>query len=182
MQVANVWIQIDGLGSNCQKTNVTPAEAQVFKKQFGYKVSGSSKVTNPITHLDIIPTEVTRSNADEFERLTRKYGDKVIEVMFPGENPQLPKTFKEAGFESSKDKQPEAGEMHEILPLAKLPKEETQDEQSVAEIASRDKTINEQGKQIKDLTDAVNKLLAANKTATATVVPTKVEENKPTTP
>lgn len=158
MELANVWVEIDTLHNNVQLKRVSPPEAQVYRKQFGYKTPGTNKTTNPISHLEIVEKDAKRATQDEFDRLCRKFGNKLVEELFPGANPVLPQTFKEAGFDESKEKSPEAGKMHEILPLAKLPKEETQDEESVKETEARDAKIAAQDKLIAELQAAVKLL------------------------
>ena len=170
MQTAHAWVKINELGDNAQIKHITPAEALVIRKQFGVKLQGQSKPTNPITHLDE-QKDVDRSVDTEYNRLVKKYGDKLISTVFPGEAPQLPSTFSAAGFEVAEEGEevgekpkaggPEAGKGTEVIPLTKLSKEETIDEESAKEVTARLRqaaTIDEQNKKIAELTELVNKL------------------------
>jgi hypothetical protein len=125
MQLANIWFNLNELGSNVGKKGFTPAECQVIKRMFGYKSPGTNETSNPITHVDILKEEVERTANEEYTRLCGRYGEKLIKEMFPGENPNIPKTFKEAGFEQTAEAQPKANpKEHDRLPLAELPKGE----------------------------------------------------------
>jgi len=121
MQLANIWLEVNDLHSNANLKNVTPAECLIYRNQFGRKISGQATPTNPITHLALLP-DVTRSNDEERTRLCRRFGDEQVAKAFPGDAPQFPLTFKEAGFEVTKDAAPASGKKHEILPLASVGK------------------------------------------------------------
>lgn len=156
-------MEINDLHDNVQLKHITPAEALVIRKQFGIKVPGQAKPSSPITHLDIHVKGTDRSKDAEFTRLVKKYGDKLITTVFPGENPNIPDTFKEAGIEATEEGAPKAGKPTEVIELAKLPKEETQDEESVVEKAAREQqtaTLKAQAEQIAQLTELVKKLTA----------------------
>lgn len=162
IQRANIWFKVNELGDNIQKKNVSPGECLIIRKQFGIKVKGSSKPLSPITHLDIIG-ESDGNVEDEYSRLGRVYGSKVVEGVFPGENPNIPLTFVSVGLDETKDKEPEKGVEPVIVPLAQLPKEETVDAESAAEIAERDglkKLLQQQAQQIEKLSTTVASLLA----------------------
>lgn len=162
MQTANAWVETNDLHDNVNMRELTPAEALIVRKQFGIKVAGQSKPTNPITHMKINSTDINRSKDDEFTRLTRKYGEKLVTQVFPGENPNIPMTFKEIGFEESDVATPPAGKPMEVVPLSKLSRADTSDEQSVKELAM----IEVQKQEIEKL-----KAQLAAVPATSTIVP-----------
>ena len=83
MQVANVWLQLNELGSNVQLKRITPAEALIVRKLHGVKVEGQTKPTNPLSHIDILKEDVKRDNEAEYSRLAKKFGNKVVETAFP---------------------------------------------------------------------------------------------------
>ena len=170
MQTAHAWVKINELGDNAQIKHITPAEALVIRRQFGIKLQGQSKPTNPITHLDE-QKGVDRDTAAEYNRLVKKYGEKLITTVFPGDAPNIPSTFSAAGFEVAEEGEevgekpkaggPEAGKGTEVVPLTKLSKDETIDEESAKEVAAQLRqtaTIDEQNKKIAELTALVNKL------------------------
>ena len=91
---------------------VTPAECQLLQATFQGVAGG-----NPITHLVIAKdteasvvnrretedgeeatSHVKRTEKQEIFRLTRMYGEKIVQKLFPGLNPRLPETFEEAGY------------------------------------------------------------------------------------
>jgi len=163
MQTAHAWVDINDLHDNIQLKHITPAEALVIRKQFGVKVPGQAKPTSPITHLEILVKDIDRSKDSEFTRLVKKYGDKLISAVFPGENPNIPLTFKEAGVEATEESAPKAGKSTEVVELAKLAKSEVSDEESVKEIAAREagvKVLLAKDEQINRLTALVEKLTA----------------------
>ncbi len=162
MQTAHAWVEINELHDNVQLKHITPAEALVIRKQFGIKVAGQAKPTSPITHLDISLAGVERTKEQEFTRLCKKYGNKYIEGVFPGENPNIPLTFKEAGFEATKESAPQVGEAQVVVALEKLSKEEVTDKESVKEVEARlaqAKMIEAQNAKIAELTALVEKLV-----------------------
>ena len=116
-----------------------------------------------MTHLDIAVTSIERSKDDEFTRLVKKYGDKLISAVFPGENPNIPLTFKEAGVEATEESAPKAGKPTEVIELAKLDEKETTDEQSAKEVAERLKATN--ALAVKD--EQINKLMVLVEKLTA---------------
>lgn len=181
MQTAHAWVEINDLHDNVQFKHITPAEALVARKQFGVKIAGQARPSNPITHLDIHTKEVERSKDQEYTRLVKKYGEKKIAEVFPGENPNIPLTFKDAGFEVAKEGEshqdangnnksktggPQDGGATVVQPLTQLPIEEITDEESVKEVAARkasQSVIEEQRKQISELSNQVSQLLAVLK-------------------
>jgi len=163
MQIGHAWVEINDLHDNVQLRNITPAEALVIRKQFGIKVPGQAKPTSPITHLDVRIAGIARTKDDEFTRLVKKYGDRLIGTVFPGENPNIPLTFKEAGVEATEESAPKAGKPTEVVELAKLDKKETTDEESAKEVAAREaaaKAMTTKDEQIARLTALVEKLTA----------------------
>ena len=161
MEVAHGWVEVNSLHDNVRVKHITPAEAIVMRSQFGVKIDGEAKPTNPLTHLDVHPDKLVRSKDQEFSRLVRKFGSKLISKVFPGENPNIPLTFKEAGFEATEESEPKAGKLPEIIPLASLSKEETSDEESVVQASARvaqQDLVKQQSEQIAKLTELVTKL------------------------
>ena len=177
MQVGHAWVEINDLHDNVQLRNITPAEILVVRKQFGIKVPGQAKPTSPVTHLDIAVTSIARSKDDEFTRLVKKYGDKLISTVFPGENPNIPLTFKEAGVEATEESAPKAGKPTEVIELAKLDKKETTDEESANEVAERLKAASAMA--AKD--EQINKLMALVEKLTAQPAAKPVEDTAPKT-
>lgn len=112
MEVANAMIVISDRGSNVPKAGVTPAEAALLRKLHLKTVGG-----NCVTQLEILEGQVAlivternedtnevlktrpRTSRDELQRLRGRYSSKLVESLWPGENPTLPETFKEVGFE-----------------------------------------------------------------------------------
>lgn len=160
MQTANAWVEINDLHDNVQIKNITPAEALVTRKLFGVKIAGQAKPMNPITHLDINSKEVTRTKEQEYARLVKKYGDKKISEIFPGENPNIPDTFKEVNLDI-KGKEPEKGDETQVTELAKLSPEETTDEESVAELLASKLRAKALEDRMTALTEQVAQLLKA---------------------
>src|SRR5437762_11894773 len=102
MQLANARVKIHEVGSDVAVFNITPAEALLINKDQEANAKGQA-----VTGLTIIGEE-ERSNRDEVARLKAKYANATnkerklwVDVLFPGENPNLPKTFKEAGLEAA---------------------------------------------------------------------------------
>lgn len=204
MQTAHAWVEINDLHDNVQFKHITPAEALVARKQFGVKIAGQARPSNPITHLDIHTKEVERSKDQEYTRLVKKYGEKKIAEVFPGENPNIPLTFKDAGFEvakegeshqdangnnKSKSGSPQDGGATVVQPLTQLPIEEITDEESLKESTARkasQSVIEEQRKQISELSNQVSQLLAVLKpvgqpvVAQPTVIPASTATTTPT--
>jgi hypothetical protein len=166
MQLANVWFSLNELGSNVRKAGVTPAECQVLKRQFGYKAPGTNETSNPITHLDILKEEVTRSASDEYTRLCGRYGEKLVKDMFPGENPNIPETFEKAGFTATDETEPKKNPKElERLPLAALPKGDKStlsaaDVQLIAASAVQQQALADATKEVADLKKQVDALKA----------------------
>lgn len=152
MQVANVWLQLNELGSNVQLKRITPAEALIVRKLHGVKVEGQTKPTNPLSHIDILKEDVKRDNEAEYSRLAKKFGNKVVETAFPGENPKLPQTFAEAGFENTDEAAPKEGKAMEVASLATLPKGDKGNDLD-PELASKDAEIAALKTQIAAKTD-----------------------------
>lgn len=158
MQLANIWFNLNELGSNVGKQGVTPAECQVIKRQFGYKSPGTNETSNPITHIDVLKEEVKRTANEEYTRLCQRYGERLVKDMFPGENPNIPETFEKAGFSTTDEKAPKANpKVLERLPLAELPKGDLKgtitaaDAKLVEESATQMKQVEELAKQVEDL-------------------------------
>ena len=94
MEVANCMVALSGsMLSIVPKRDVTPAEALVLLAIHG---EGSVKRLERTTN-------DKRSHREEVDRLKSIYRDDVIASMFPGLNPQLPVTFKDAGLEIEND-------------------------------------------------------------------------------
>ena len=91
MKTANCWLIIDPKGSNVPKSGVTPTEAQVLVHLHS-KLAGRCAVHDLIEDKE----EVTRTDAQEVNRLRAIYGGKVIVDLYGKVNHKLPKTFKEA--------------------------------------------------------------------------------------
>lgn len=181
MELASVWLQINDLGSDIHLKRVSPAEALIQRAQFGVIVEGQSVPDSPFKHIDI-NEKVSRTKNEDYQRLVAKFGKKVVEKSFPGENPNIPLTFKDAGVTAiNEEPQPKMGKpFHIYTPLDKLPKEETIDEESVRERAAMvAASTAQQGqidilvKQNAELTATVNALIAKLTPA----APAKVEED-----
>ncbi len=102
MQIANVWLKIDGSGSNIQLSDVTPAEAAVLNADHEANAKGVA------VHDVVVTREEERTGEAEINRLREKYanaknkkGDQWATILYPGKNPVLPQTFKEVGLEST---------------------------------------------------------------------------------
>lgn len=111
---------VNDQGTDVPKRMLTPAECQLLRAMYESIVR-----TNPVTNLQLImgkndePAAAAvivsrasddleneskfklrmRTNADEKRRLVQKYGEKPVNGLFPGLNPNMPATFEEAGFE-----------------------------------------------------------------------------------
>lgn len=190
MELANVWIKVNDVGSQVQKKRISPAEAIVLRYQFGVRVEGQAKPMSPFDHLHITES-VDRSENDDFQRLHGAYGKVLMDKVFPGENPKIPLTFKEAGFEQTDEKEPKPGKhFHQYIDLAKLPKAETTDEESVKELEvkkSQQSQIDTLVKQNQELQSVVGELLKRIPTpvaaaATAHVAVTPVASPTPIAP
>jgi hypothetical protein len=118
MIVANAWLEIADTKSNVRIANLTPAEALILRKEFGAKVPGTNKVTNPFHNIEVAKEEIKRTDQQEIDRLSRKYGNKKVADAFPGENPTLPKDFSQ--FADVPKGEPAKAELHEIPPLTSL--------------------------------------------------------------
>jgi len=146
MQIANVWLKISEQGNQVLLKRVTPAECQVLRRDFGIKVAGTNQLTNPFNHVDVLKEDVERDNNTEFGRLVQKYGQKKVESAFPGENPKIPVTFKEANVVGMDAEPPKAGKYHDIPPLTEKPDSGEDMEETKAtnnEVAALKKQIEE---------------------------------------
>ena len=84
-------------------TGITPAEVLVLT---AIHYPGVDRNVYPVIVAPVASGTVERSNADEVDRLKRKYtatvdGDPkkpIVTQMFPGVRPELPKTFEEIGL------------------------------------------------------------------------------------
>ena len=160
MEVGDAWLQVNELGSNVALKRITPAEAAIYRTQFGIKVAGQSKPTNPLTHLDIDVARIQRSDSDEYARLARKFGDKLIKEAFPGVNPKMPKTFVEVDLHDKDEKgqivplpkAPDKGKEIVIEPLAKLKPDNGADIEPASNAAQQ---IADLTKQVAELTKLV---------------------------
>ena len=163
MELATVWVKINELGSNIRLLNVTPAEVTIVNDQFGLRTADDPTPISAITHLEITG-KTNRGTRAEFARLAKKYGGKQAKDAFPGNTPQIPLTFAQVGVkETTEELQPKAGQPTQVIELAKLPKEDTTDAESVAEIEQRkaqSAAMEEQGKQIAALAATVTALTA----------------------
>lgn len=153
MQLATIWLEMDELKNNLRLTNITPAQAQVLRRQFGKKVPGQAKPTNPITHLKITGQN-KRTASNEYSRLVLRYGEKLVTDMFPGENPNCPLTFKDAGFKETEQPEPEYGTKHEILPLAKLPVGDSGEDIEQENISEAEKITPVEEEEVKEEVEA----------------------------
>jgi hypothetical protein len=167
MELATVWIEVDALKNNVKKENVTPAQAIVLRKMYGKFVQGSTKPTNPFQHIKITG-EDKRTGEAEFQRLAGIYGmgtekePSILVRCFPGENPRLPETFKDAGIEETEISEPAKGVPHKIEPLTEIARGLTEDEakedpqagQLLAVIAA-------QQSQVDSLLAAISKLIGS---------------------
>jgi hypothetical protein len=107
MELATLTLKLNHNGTDVRKTDITPAEAQVLRRMFE-PLCG----TNPICDLKVTGKALTsehtgqgedaevesrdRTPEEEIMRLRGMYDSRLIEKMFPGENPNLPETFAKA--------------------------------------------------------------------------------------
>lgn len=113
MQVANCYVIIGHKNSNVPRIKVTPAELVLLVDQWKDKAG-----RHPVHNLEVVG-EVKRTNETERARLRAMYGKPPgakkddpykIDRLYPGVNPQYPKTFEETGLlEASKQN------MHDIV-------------------------------------------------------------------
>jgi hypothetical protein len=135
MQLANVHLRVNQW-SFVPRERVTPAESIVLRKLFAVKLSDEiGGYTNPFEHFDLLEETSKKSKGEEYKRLCRVYGEKVTKECFPGESVDIiPDEFPkdESGkivFETD-FKQPKMGKPQEILPLSKIPRGLTPQEQA----------------------------------------------------
>ena len=129
MEKGVAWVIINDLKDTVRVVDITPAEAIILRKQFGVLVEGETVPLSPVKHLDIQGT-VAREANEEFQRLTRKYGKKMMSEVFPGEAPNIPTTFKAVGLEDTVDgtgKEPKKGKELVVVPLADIKREDGSD-------------------------------------------------------
>lgn len=100
MQTASARLKLSEHG-DVPIDELTPAEAVVLNKAHETNAKGVA------VHAVVLGPEVQRTDKQEIQRLREKYvsmrdktGASVVEKVFPGEAPALPKTFKEAGIEA----------------------------------------------------------------------------------
>jgi hypothetical protein len=102
MQIAHARLKIDSSGADIPLKYVTPAEVMALRAGHGPVINGE-----PVTQVYVVG-DADRSDKTELSRLTEKYKKllisskgqmvSVVESLFPGVNPSLPQTFKEAGI------------------------------------------------------------------------------------
>jgi hypothetical protein len=87
-------------GNSVRKLNVTPPEAVLLREMHQHNAGKM-----PLSEFSLVRTE-ERTNDREISRLRASYstaqaGNNMswVEKLFPGNVPNLPKTFAEAGFE-----------------------------------------------------------------------------------
>jgi hypothetical protein len=154
MQIADAWLQVNDLGSNVQIRNITPAEAVVLRKIHGIKVVGQAKPTNPFTHLHVHTKTVERSADAEYGRLIKKFGAPVIESVFPGENPTLPKDFESLNLSDKPlPAEPEHGPVQVVTDLMSLKPDNGRDLEAPSKVEALEE-------QVAKLTALVEKLSA----------------------
>jgi len=100
MQIANIRLKLDALGSDVFIDGVTPAEAVLLNTD--HEINDKGQAVHDVT----VVGETTRTDEEEILRLREKYvnakdkkGESLAEKLYPGKSPKLPHTFKEAGFE-----------------------------------------------------------------------------------
>jgi len=109
MQIAKCRVVLNHFGSSVEKHDITPAEAQVLQEMHNMNV-GSDCIIDlkasgkaQVRELDPKDDEKTilrdRTPLEEVSRLKRIYNAKFVEKLFPGRNPTVPETFKEAGIQ-----------------------------------------------------------------------------------
>ena len=105
MEIGNLRLRLNKVGSDIPIVDATPAEAQVLHilhqgnnggssfgdKMDSYEVKGEAKSADGKT---------ARTDIEEFRRLNAKYGrcvnkkgDKIIKLIWPESNPKLPQKF-----------------------------------------------------------------------------------------
>lgn len=90
MKTASAWLIVGEKGSNVFKENLTPPEVQLLVYMH-HPVAGKCPIHDLKEGKD-----VTRSDANELQRLRQKYQPKKVEELFGKVNPRFPKDFKEA--------------------------------------------------------------------------------------
>lgn len=91
------WVQMNKIGSNVQKTGVTPAEVVVLRA-LHQNEAGRDPISEPTE-----VKEVERTNKEEVLRLKNIYGGArmdggkvtVMDKLYPGDTPTLPQKFSE---------------------------------------------------------------------------------------
>ena len=158
MEIADVWVKFDDKGSNIPKFAVTPAEAMFLNK---VRQKGEDDTEVRIIHIANVRT-TTRTNIEEKQRLSSKYGEredqgnrKKVDIIFPGANPPIPRTFAEAGFEVDNQQpksNPKPFEYPNIVTLEPVykRKDEAQAELN-AEVDKLKELVAQQSKQIATL-------------------------------
>jgi hypothetical protein len=126
MQVGNARLMISDNGSDVTVNNITPAELVLLATEHmvnvkKYPITDLKVLPNreaasldqqatffepedeevltkekKVGELKSKPTFRKRSDQDEMVRLTKKYGQKKVESLWPGASPSLPQTFVEA--------------------------------------------------------------------------------------
>lgn len=99
MQIANAWLRVHKDGT-VPIRDITPAEAVVLNVAHLGNANGVA-----VTGITDVRDDTSRSAATEIKRLREKYPiltdskkQNVVEKTYPGVNPTLPKTFREAGI------------------------------------------------------------------------------------
>lgn len=149
MQLATIWLETNSLHDLTRLPNVSPAEAIIYRNLFGMKSEDSAVPTNPIMHLEITEENSTRTSAEDFSRLAKKFGGKKVKELFPGEVPTLHQTFKEAGFEETADKEPKKGKPFVVPALPSLPDSGADLEPNT--VSTLEVTVKQQQEQIAQL-------------------------------
>lgn len=97
MQLANCLLVLNEFKSSVPKKNITPAEAQFLVLAHSENAGQIS-----VTQLKVLTETVTRSSAEEKQRLAALYINKhtdpkrvTVESIWPGVNAKLPETFAE---------------------------------------------------------------------------------------
>lgn len=93
MQLAKCRIYVNE-GHDVPGVNITPAEVLVLRRIHLHNVK-----SDPVKHLVVTGEVKGRSNAAEKRRLLGKYftrnkqGTPYVDLVFPGDSPQMPETF-----------------------------------------------------------------------------------------
>ncbi len=184
MELGNIVLEINKLHDTVHLNNVSPAECQVYRQEFGQKIEGNPVPTNPIIYLEITEKASKRTVQADFTRLTRKFGSKKIESMFPGANPNLPETFEKAGFVKD-DKgvlfqyeKPKVGVPLEIRPLAEIPKGDSGKDMESEAVNPLEEIVQKQQEQIQQLLDMVKAQASRVQVVPAAPSDSKLEPNK----